>query len=255
MTKAKQIRVLILLLALVPLAYLFFLEHDPRPDWTRAKVVVIYPHNPDDHEGVANWIDQLESGHLEEIEAFFTQEASDHELALERPIEIRLASAIDFAPPAPPRNGSHIERLRWAGGMRWWHFRFSRQHREADSIIVAHYHSPGGQGRTLHSVGMSRPRLALVNLIAGDQPIRYNNLQLAHEILHTFGASDLYHFGTGQPESPEGYAQPDREPVYPQSRAEIMAMRIPMGPDQSRPALNLDEATIGAQTAREIGWR
>jgi len=254
MTKAKQIRVLILLLALVPLAYLFFLEHDPRPDWTQTKVVVIYPHDPFGHEGVTGWINALDPDDFQEIEEFFTREAASHGLALDRPIEIRLAEPIDFAPPTPPRNGSHRKRLGWAVRMRRWHFHFSRRHREADTIVIAHYHAPDSTHRTLHSVGMSRPRLVLANLIAGDHLVRYNNLQLAHEILHTFGASDLYHLGTGQPESPEGYAHPEREPLYPQREAEIMAMRIPTAPDESRPARNLDEATIGPQTAREIGW-
>jgi hypothetical protein len=254
MTKAKQIRVLILLLALVPLAYLLFMEHDPRPDWTRTKVVVIYPHDPVGHEGVTRWIDELDPADFHEIEEFFTREAAAHDLELDRPIEIRLAEPIDFAPPTPPRNGTFRERMNWAVRMRWWHFRFSRRHREADTIVIAHYHAPNNTERTMHSIGMPRPRLALANLIAGDHLARYNNLQLAHEILHTFGASDLYHFGTGHPESPEGYAQPESDPLYPQQEAEIMAMRIPTAPDQSRPALNLDEATIGPQTAREIGW-
>ena len=255
MSKPKQIRVLLLLLVLAPLTYLLFLEHDPSPDWTRTKVVVIYPQNADDDFIVDDWLSGLDENMFREIEDYITTEATRYDLELDRPIEIRLAEPITGAPTAPPTgHGNTIERLRWAARLRWWHLRFSRANPEADSIIIAHYQGTNTLLRRLHSVGMAQPRLALVNLIASDSHRRYNNLQLAHEILHTFGASDLYHYSSGQPDYPEGYASPEATPRYPQQKAEIMAMRIPTAPNQSNPAFTLDQTTIGPQTAREIGW-
>ena len=48
---------------------------------------------------------------------------------------------------------------------------------------------------------------------------------IAHEILHTLGASDKYDLATLAPLYPGGYAEPERDPLYPQSFAEIMAGR------------------------------
>ena len=37
-----------------------------------------------------------------------------------------------------------------------------------------------------------------------------NNVIVAHEILHTFGATDKYDPATTQPRYPDGYAEPGR---------------------------------------------
>ena len=52
-----------------------------------------------------------------------------------------------------------------------------------------------------------------------------------------------------------GYAEPDRQPVLPQTLAEIMAGRIPTTASSTRDASGLGQAVIGLATAREIRWR
>ncbi|HMR77798.1 MAG TPA: hypothetical protein PKD61_21965 [Polyangiaceae bacterium] len=54
---------------------------------------------------------------------------------------------------------------------------------------------------------------------------------------------------------PEGLADPRRQPLFPQTRAEIMARNIVVAPGTERPPDKLDELCIGALTAEEIGWR
>jgi len=78
---------------------------------------------------------------------------------------------------------------------------------------------------------------------------------LAHELLHTLGATDKYDPSDNQPWHPEGYAEPTLEPLHPQRYAEIMAGRIPLGRTRAEIPRTLDETLIGAATAREINWQ
>ncbi|HEV3189321.1 MAG TPA: hypothetical protein VGY54_02430 [Polyangiaceae bacterium] len=75
----------------------------------------------------------------------------------------------------------------------------------------------------------------------------------AHELFHTVGASDKYD-AAGRTLVPEGLAEPDRQPRYPQMFAEVMARNRPLTPDVEEPPANLDELAVGPATAREIGW-
>ncbi len=68
------------------------------------------------------------------------------------------------------------------------------------------------------------------------------------------GASDKYVLTSGEPIFPEGYADPDRRPLFPQQRAEIMGVRIPINSFSSVMADSLDQCKIGRQTAEEIGF-
>jgi hypothetical protein len=76
---------------------------------------------------------------------------------------------------------------------------------------------------------------------------------IGHELLHTVGASDKYDAG-GHSMAPEGLADPDLVPRYPQSHAEWMAGEVALGPGAGRTPLALDEIAVGPTTAREIGW-
>ena len=71
--------------------------------------------------------------------------------------------------------------------------------------------------------------------------------------LHTFGASDKYDLATLQPIYPGGYAEPDKNPRLPQSRAEIMGGRTPVDEQRAEIPASLADTVIGAETAREIG--
>ncbi len=81
-----------------------------------------------------------------------------------------------------------------------------------------------------------------------------NNVVIAHELLHTVGATDKYSPADNLPLFPIGYADPDRQPLYPQSMAEIMGGRIPVSETQAVIPKSLVQAMIGPQTALEINW-
>ena len=83
---------------------------------------------------------------------------------------------------------------------------------------------------------------------------RTNNVVFTHELLHVLGATDKYVMNTGEPIFPEGYAAPDRTPLFPQTHAEIMGGRIPVDPQTSRMPGSLEQCRIGKITAEEIGF-
>lgn len=77
---------------------------------------------------------------------------------------------------------------------------------------------------------------------------------LSHELLHTLKATDKYDPRTTLPIYPEGYAEPDRMPRYPQEFAELMGGRVPLAQDRAEIPASLRNVLIGERTAREIRW-
>jgi len=75
----------------------------------------------------------------------------------------------------------------------------------------------------------------------------------AHELFHTLGASDKYD-AFGRARVPDGLAEPELQPLYPQRGAEIMARNVALSPAAERPPDSLEELFVGPATAREIGW-
>ncbi len=93
-----------------------------------------------------------------------------------------------------------------------------------------------------------------MHLFAARSQVAQNDIVIAHELLHTFGATDKYDLASDAPRYPEGFAEPAREPRFPQRYAEIMAGRVPLGPQRQVMPDELSQTRIGPATAREIGW-
>ena len=100
---------------------------------------------------------------------------------------------------------------------------------------------------------MQKGLLGVVHAFAVREQNAQNNVVIAHELLHTVGATDKYD-ASGQPIYPQGYAHPNRKPLYPQFRAEIMAGRVPLSPTNSKMTHSLRSTVVGQATAREISW-
>ena len=75
----------------------------------------------------------------------------------------------------------------------------------------------------------------------------------AHELFHTLGANNRYD-AEGRTLFPDGLAEPDKTPLFPQRYAELMARNRPLAADREVPPASLDELWVGTTTAREIGW-
>jgi hypothetical protein len=76
---------------------------------------------------------------------------------------------------------------------------------------------------------------------------------VAHEALHTLGATDKYG-SDGRVVEPGGLAEPDAVPRYPQSKYEVMTRGRLVAPGVERAPGDLDELGVGPATAAEIRW-
>ena len=129
-----------------------------------------------------------------------------------------------------------------------------RQEGSPSVTLYLNFYDPQFNRILKHSTALEKGRIGSVNLFASSKQAQQNQIVLAHELLHAFGASDKYDLNTGLPLYPQGYADPHLQPLYPQKRAEIMTGHIPLSADKSRMAENLQQTMVSRQTATEIGW-
>jgi hypothetical protein len=101
---------------------------------------------------------------------------------------------------------------------------------------------------------MQKGLYGVVNAFADRSMIGSNDVITAHELLHTLGASDKYDPRNSQPLNPIGYAEPTKQPLLPQTHAELMGGRIPLTSSTSEIPESLDQVVIGPLTATEIRW-
>ena len=136
--------------------------------------------------------------------------------------------------------------------MRWWSYQQAVDSDRVRVNIYVVYYEPIEGVRLAHSLGLQKGLIGVVNAFASVDNAKQNNIVIAHELLHTVGATDKYSVETGQPIFPVGFAKPDLK--YNQVKAEIMAGKIPRSEDQSEMPYSLRYCTVGEQTAVEIGW-
>jgi hypothetical protein len=105
-----------------------------------------------------------------------------------------------------------------------------------------------------HSLGLQKGLFGIVHAYADVAADATNEVVIAHEVMHTLGASDKYDPTTTLPLFPQGYAEPGANPRYPQSAAEIMAGRIPVAADEATMPAGLDDVIVGPETAAEVSW-
>jgi len=167
-----------------------------------------------------------------------------------------LGETLRVYPPAAPHPDSNVVSIIiWGLKFRYWAYKNtpddqSNLHRVR---VFVHYHEVKENVHLQHSLGLDKGLLSIVHAFASKQQEPQNNIVIAHELLHTVGATDKYN-AMLQPVFPDGYAEPDNIPLFPQSQAEIMSAKIPLSADHSRMADSLDQCIIGDKTAIEINW-
>ena len=141
--------------------------------------------------------------------------------------------------------------------MRWWASSVAddQDRVDPDVQIFVRYHSPQDEIILENSVGLQKGMVGIVNAFASRRHAGSNNVIIAHEFLHTLGATDKYNLGNGLPIFPDGYAEPARKPLYPQRYAEIMGGRIARSDDDAIIPQSLKYVVIGDATAAEIQLR
>ncbi len=223
--------------------------------WHKPLDVVIYPINADNELKTHNYINTLSQDNFTEIDDWFAAEARRHNLPLEQPIRIQLGPKVDSVPPELPVNKSVLRTVLWGLRLRFWVW--SNTPDDSSNLrrvrVFIAYQQGSEDTPLAHSVGLQKGLIGVVNAFAHKQQNKQNNIVIAHEILHTVGASDKYNF-YGSPEFPFGYANPNREPLYPQRYAEVMSGRIPTSAYSSYMARSLKSVRINSLTASEIAW-
>ena len=255
MSTFKQLRILILLLVLFVVAAGTWLTKMRTTSWEKPLVVAIYPINGDGSAQSAAYIKGLSVDAFDDIETFFRDEAEQYRLDIKQPIDIVMGPVLTEHPPAPPKDRNPLGVMWWSLKMRWWAKQVASEMGPPAHIqMFVLYNDPKLNPRVAHSLGLQKGLLGVVHVFARERDAGGNNVVIAHELLHTVGASDKYDLQTNQPIFPSGYAEPDKVPPLPQEFAEIMAGRVPVSQTKAQQARDLDEVMIGEYTALEIRW-
>jgi hypothetical protein len=223
--------------------------------WREPLFVAIYPIAADDSPVTRSYIDSLDDERYKAIDRFFSREAERYRLQTDEPIRTRLRPELDERPPERAAQAGFFGTALWSLKLRYWAWRVSRHAHEPEDIrIFVLYHDPLLTPTVPHSLGLTKGLIGVVYAFATPLMNGENNVVIAHELLHTVGATDKYDLQNDAPRFPDGYGDPQQSPLYPQKSAELMAGRRMLSADRWEQASSLDEAVIGPATATEIRW-
>ncbi|OUR64392.1 hypothetical protein A9Q79_08175 [Methylophaga sp. 42_25_T18] len=252
----RNIRVLILLSVLAIAAIYTQDQHINTTSWFKPIDVVIFPINGDGSIKTAKYIQQLSQKDFQDIDDFFHRGAKLYRLIVEQPIRTQLGLGIEVLPPAPPQNRNAIfDVILWSLKLRYWAYQHTPDNiANNDRIRLYVIYHQAQQGQVLaHSLGLQKGLIGIIHAFADRDQNSQNNVVMAHEVLHTVGASDKYD-RYNHPVYPDGYAKPEQKPLYPQRYAEIMAGRIALSKQQTKIPTHLKFTIVGEKTAEEINW-
>jgi len=251
----KAVRIAVLLLVLLVVAGQAWFDRFATTRWQRTVHVGALPVSADGSPVTAAYLARLDQKKIDEVSHYLNAEARRYGVGIEEPIALQLYPTLAEAPPALEPGAGVFTRIVWSLRLRYYRHRVLGGVRPRPQIaLFLLYHDPA-LARTLpHSVGLQRGLSAVVHVFATPSQEAQNRIVITHELLHTFGATDKYDRATPQPQYPQGLANPQLAPLYPQQQAEIMAGRLALSATQARLPDSLDEERVGPVTAKEIGW-
>ena len=250
----KKLRIFVLLLILVGAIQQTFLDKADL-EWKDNFYVAVYPVNADGSSEVGAYIKTLKREDFEPMVEYFATEAERYKLGMRHPVEVQLGEVVSEIPPAPPSDNSILSTIIWSLKFRFFAWNNSpKVPVKPDIKLYLLYHNPATSPVLSHSTALNKGRIGRVNLFGESSYAKQNLVILAHELLHTLTASDKYDLSNTLPIYPNGFAEPDKLPRYPQDLAEIMGGRVPMSETKAEIPKSLAQTLIGDKTAREIGW-
>ncbi len=251
----RKLRVALLLYVLLFVAAGAWISRAATTDWDNTLYVNLYPVNGDGSAAVAAWIERLDEQDFEPIERYLQSEAERYGRRPDRALDITLGPTMEEGPPRPPDDASVLQVMAWSLRLRWWAWRATWDDGvpEPHVKLFVRYFIPDDELILDPSLGLEKGLVGVINAFASRSMQGSNQVVIAHELLHTLGATDKYDPATTLPLVPAGLADPDRVPLYPQPRAEIMAGRVALSPTEARIPENLQRTIIGPLTAAEIG--
>lgn len=248
-------RIAILLFILASVAQTAWLARSRTAEWRTSLRVVIYPINGDASATSTRYVSALGDGTYEAITDFFSREGERYGVKTMPPIDLFLAPAISSQPPPPPLGPGAVGVMLWSLKLRYWaYWHDTHKGPRPDVRVFVLYYDPVLQPKLPHSTGLQKGQLGVVHAFADAAMDGANNVVIVHEVLHTLGATDKYVPGSNQPLYPDGYAEPEAQPLHPQKNAEIMAGRIALSLTRAETPRSLKRVVIGSKTAHEINW-
>ncbi|MDE2450440.1 MAG: hypothetical protein KGO22_15810 [Gammaproteobacteria bacterium] len=232
-----------------------WLDRFSTTSWQRTVYIGAFPAAADASPVTADYLTRLDQAKIDEVRDFVTAEARRYGVGVDEPIELQLYPTLASAPPALDPGASVFTRIVWSLRLRYYRHRMVAAVSPRPQIAMfLLYHDPALASTLPHSAGLQRGLTAVVHLFASRSQEAQNRIVMAHELLHTFGATDKYDLATGLPKYPDGFADPQLSPPYPQQLAEIMAVKAPLTATEARMPDSLEDERVGPVTAREIGW-
>jgi len=224
--------------------------------WERPILVTVYPIVADDEADTLKYAGEIDESYFAGINRFFNRESVVYSFSVNPAFRFQIAPVSSEMPPSVPDQFSPAGIAWWSLKMRWWAWRknLGDDLVQADIQMFVLFHSLNGNNELGLSVGMRKGRYGIVKAYARPSMAPRNRVVFTHEMLHVLGASDKYVLSTGEPIFPNGFAEPDRRPLFPQTAAEIMGGRIPINSYSSEMPSSLDFCRIGRLTAEEIGF-
>ncbi|HYX74179.1 MAG TPA: hypothetical protein VE819_05785 [Steroidobacteraceae bacterium] len=252
----KSIRIVLLLLVLLAVALHAWLDRVATQSWQEPLWVGLYPLNGDGSVAAADYLAALRASDFGAIEDFFAREAKRYGLNLEQPVHVELYPQGSKLPPTLDRGVGPLGIAWWSLKLRWFAAQTTHVPGRAPPRVRLFllYHDPTALERAPDSHGLQKGLVGVVHLFADPGMSGRNNIVIAHELLHTVGASDKYDLVSGTPLFPIGYGDRDQDPLYPQARAEIMAGRRALSAGEWDMPRTLAGVVVGPETALEIRW-
>jgi hypothetical protein len=250
------VRIAILLAVLLFVAMGAWLDRRRSTDWDGTLRVTVYPVAVGTDEGTTNYVAGLDETAFADVADFFARQAARYGVSLEEPVRIRVSRSVHALPPAAPSDPGPISVALWSLRLRFWAWRVAADDSlpPPDIQVFALYQLADGMRAAPDSTGLSKGLMAVTHLFADAGAAGSNEVVVAHELLHTLGATDKYDRTTGWPLVPDGLGDPQRNPLYPQDTGEIMAGRIAVKANVAEIPASLAQMTVGPATAGEIGW-
>ena len=253
----RRIRITLLLIILFFVGFSTYQQLHNVASWDKPLILTIYPMNGDRTASTETYIKSISLDQFTDILNFMESEAKAYGITQKPLFYLYLGDTVQTLPPAAPGSQSNkLAIVSWSLKLRYW-LALNASTLGLDSrhirIFIA-YHQGKKKQPLAHSYGLQKGLLGVVHAYASDKQAKQNNVVIAHELLHILGATDKYG-PRNLPIFPDGFAEPEKQPLFPQEYAEIMGGRIPKNDTEAVTPASLDYCIIGPHSAAEINWR